>query len=622
MQSLQRALQQSSPEESNPFYRGDWLGLVLEIGTLFLLFSTMLALRNNMGDNEIDVLPLARQYAQSGWIPNDWYLNQPPGYRLLFQTIFGSLAAAVGFLATSIGGRLFCYLLLSSGIVLIARKLSLKLPFLILAVALNLSLHVYRGATPFSKVYYAGLAEEWLGKQSADALFYGIILLALGLLAISKKVGIDSSFAWLLLAGGLFLAADNHPQSIAAGEWYVGGLEAKAVAYALAFLAIALMLHSRYLWMALLFGLATSFHVLAGGYPMMAAISYLLLRRRSQLTGRNHIGLIVLIYLLGAAFAIPAVVTQLISSGPLGSLTPSFIYVFVRLPHHLNPAVWPTKWWISLIFYLSILVISLHLIKKKTRLSSPSPGDASSVLACFELFEFTLIALIPFGLGLLISPFDPQGTYLQYYPFRFGDMFLPFSTCLLFACALQYRCAQYSFLKRSSTLTLTVLIGLFLTLKTVEFKQEISALSNFPSLQPAQAELYRWTSSHTEPSAKFVVPPSSGMATFTWMTERPALVSWKLLPQTKAGIIEWYTRLSDVTGDPNLSSAIALNENTPVFTQVENILIDKYQNLKVSQIKALLKKYQARYFLTSSDTSLALPVVFRNSSYTLYRSAD
>ncbi len=575
-----------------------------------------------MGGNEIDVLPLARQYAQSSWIPDDWYLNQPPGYRLLFQTIFGSLAAAVGFLATSIGGRLLCYLLLSSGIVLIARKLSLKLPFLILAVALNLSLHVYRGATPFSKIYYAGLAEQWLGKQGADALFYGIVLLALGLLAISRKVGIDSSFAWLLLAGGLFLAADNNPQSIAAGEWYVGGLEAKAVAYALVFLAIALMLHGRYLWMALLFGLATSFHVLAGGYPMMAAVIYLLLRRRSQLTRRNHIGLIVLIYLLGAAFAIPAVVNQLISSGPLGSLTPSFIYVFVRLPHHLNPAVWPAKWWINLIFYLSILVISLQLIKKKTPPGSPSSGAALSISSCSELFEFTLIALIPFGLGLLISPFDQQGAYLQYYPFRFGDMFLPFSTCLLFACALQYRCAQYSFLKRSSALTLTVLIGVFLTLKTVEFKQEISAISSFPRLQPDRAELYRWVGSYTESSAKFVISPSSNIAEFTWVTERPTLVSWKLLPQTKAGIMEWYTRLGDVTGDPDLSSAIALGNNTPVFSQVENILIDKYKSLEVYQVEALLKKYQASYFLTSSDTSLALPIVFENSSYTLYRSAD
>jgi len=50
--------------------------------------------------NEVDILPLAKQYADPTWISGDWYLNQPPGYRLL-QALFGRLVVIWGVLATS-----------------------------------------------------------------------------------------------------------------------------------------------------------------------------------------------------------------------------------------------------------------------------------------------------------------------------------------------------------------------------------------------------------------------------------------------------------------------------------------------------------------------------------------
>ncbi len=80
-------------------------------------------LNDNMGStNEVDVLPLAKQYVDPSWIPKDWYLNQPPGYRLLFETLFGRLIVAWGFLATSVVGRLICYGLVVLGLVLIGRR--------------------------------------------------------------------------------------------------------------------------------------------------------------------------------------------------------------------------------------------------------------------------------------------------------------------------------------------------------------------------------------------------------------------------------------------------------------------------------------------------------------------
>ena len=72
-------------------------------------------------------------------------------------------------------------------------------------------------------------------------------------------------------------------------------------------------------------------------------------------------------------------------------------------------------------------------LKKK----ADSQGWNIETHARFELAEFTLIALIPFGAGMIISLFDYQGEWLQYYPFRFGDIMLTLTTCLLVAYNLQ-----------------------------------------------------------------------------------------------------------------------------------------------------------------------------------------
>lgn len=60
----------------------------LTVLAIVFLISLRYLLRDNLGNaNELDVLPIARQAADPTWIPGDWYLNQPSGYRLLFNFI-------------------------------------------------------------------------------------------------------------------------------------------------------------------------------------------------------------------------------------------------------------------------------------------------------------------------------------------------------------------------------------------------------------------------------------------------------------------------------------------------------------------------------------------------------
>jgi len=514
--------------------------------TAFL--SLKLLLDSNMGGggwNEVDVLPLAKHYADPTWIPGDWYLNQPPGYRLLFLALFGRLIAAWGFLATSLIGRLLCYGLVASGLVLIGRKLSLSLPSLLLAVALFLYINRYQG--------------------------------------------------------------------MAAYEWLVGGLEPKAVAYGFVLLAIGLMLEGRDRTMALMLGLATSFHVLVGGWAFLAVVGWLILRRRTDFADIRYLGSIFLIYLAASAFAIRPVLEQLFTPTPTVPVAPSYVYVYLRLPHHLNPLSWSSDWWIKPILYLLVLAFSIVMLRRK-RQSEKLWGQYA---ACLGLAEFTLITLLPFILGLAIAPFDSQGRLLQYYPFRLGSIMLPLNTCLLFACALEQTFTARA--RRVWLLVCIVVLSCACSLQAVSLSEQLLALRQFPSvvqeLDSEEKALCTWVRNHTPQNAIVVSPPVE-LSNFTWLAQRPTIAKFKLLPQTKAQILTWYERLGDLSGD----LALWLNRTSKNATkgEIERSLSNGYNHLTTAQAEELMVKYGADYLITSIEYPLELPIAYQNSLYILY----
>lgn len=518
---------------------------VYEIGIQVLVVMGFLSLKflldDNMGMvNEADVLPLAKQYAYPTWIPGDWYLNQPPGYRLLFETLFGRLIVAWGFLATSLVGRLLCYGLVASGLVLIGRRLGLSLPLLLLAVV-------------------------------------------------------------------LFLYT-NRNQGLVAFEWLLGGLEAKSVAYGFVLLAIALMLMGMYRLMALMLGLATSFHVLVGGWAFLATLGWLALRWSCKASVRN-LWLLLGIYLLASAFAIKPVLEQLFTTLPPSSVTPSYIYVFVRLPHHLNPLSWSSDWWIKPTIYLLVLVMSIKLLQRQQHSDRLSKQHTAQI----ELFEFTLICLVPFILGLAVAPLDSKGRLLQYYPFRLGDVMLPLNTYLIFACAL-----QQTFTGRARQVLLLfciVLLAVLCSIQSVSFHKQFLALRQFPQVDFEFKALCNWVRTQTLTDATVISPPVD-FVDFTWLAERPTIAKFKLLPQTKTGILEWYDRLSDLSGDLSPWSTTTGIKNSK--REIKQALTTGYNHLTTVQVDGLMTKYRATYFMTRIEHQLDLPMAYHNSRYVIY----
>ncbi|WP_448604163.1 DUF6798 domain-containing protein [Thermoleptolyngbya sp.] len=531
-----------------------WLPVLLLVG----LVSLRCLLVGNMGQvNETNILPFARQQFNPDWLPQDWYLNQPPGYRVPFIAIFGRMADAWGFLPTSIIGRLLGYTGLSAGLVFLSRRIGLSVPLLLLAMILFL--YVNTG-----------------------------------------------------------LSGASGAQGTVSREWLFGGIEPKIPAYTCILFAIGLLLEGRIVMAGLLLGVATSFHTLVGGWAFLSAMAWLVLWRRDLLRHWGQTGKMLALYAAGAVFSIRPVLQQLTTQTPEGRFSESFVYVFIRTPHHLNPLSWDGGWWFKPVTLLAIALGSAYLLrsiaKQRRQLQTPTHR------ARMGLTAFLLCSLIPFAAGLLAAPFDTEGKFLQYYPFRFGDIMLPLNACLLGCCALEqaFGTPVGQATQRLRRVSLWI-VAAVCAAQAVVFVQQAIALQDFPSraqrIDRDGKALCEWIQQNTRRDDIFVTPPVE-LDNFHWLAERATIAKFKLVPPSSEGIPEWIDRLTRLSGDVNPWDDIRRDRNNSL--RIQRRMTRGYRNLSTEQALNLMQTYSAAYFLSKGLPKLDLPVVYQNEDYTLY----
>lgn len=524
--------------------------LIITTLAVFILIVISELLKGNMTNNEPGKLLLARQYVDPGWIPQDFYINQPQKYQIIFQFIFGKLSMATGFLATSIIGRLTYYL-----------------------------------------------------------------LFALGVTLLSAEIGIN--FYSLLLATILFL----NKQGMIAGEWIIGKLGPKGFSYAFISIALWLVLKRYYIPMAIILGLATSFHVLVGGYATISIALFLVLQilsRQIECPSLRKIGAMFIVYIVFGCFSIIPIF-QHFNSSSVDSIdshfTASYIYVFLRNPHHLNPLAWSIKMWLWLVFYISLATLICFLIHQNKFPFNSSYLSRQQKSACSQLSIFALIALIPFVLGLVISPIDRDGKFLQYYPFRFGDAILPMIACLLSCRALE--CSFSPIKARKVFISFcAVLVAMTYVYRGIVFIGQAFALQGFPwnypnGIRSNGKALFTWIKDNTSENSIIISPPAK-FNEFTWLSERATVAKFKHVPSDDAAIHVWYERLNDLAGNPTKWKKVGFAASKQ--------LNDGYENLTTRQVKSLMLKYKAKYFMTASHHQLDLPIAYQDREYIIYSS--
>ncbi len=199
--------------------------LPMMVASVFALLSINFAVGENVTQSELDVLALAKQFANPDWLPGDWQLNEPVTARLAFVVVLYPLVKFLPLVAVSIIGRLTGFAILSLGLAMIGRRIRLNAPTVCVAVGI----YIWLGQS------FLDASDSLFKRFEAHVLAYGFLLLALNALLDRRLkrtavfAGLATSFHFLVGGWGtLALALTAWSQGvgvrrerlIAIGYWF------------------------------------------------------------------------------------------------------------------------------------------------------------------------------------------------------------------------------------------------------------------------------------------------------------------------------------------------------------------------------------------------------------------
>jgi hypothetical protein len=339
-----------------------------------------------------------------------------------------------------------------------------------------------------------------------------LLLLATGFAALARRLVPDRPAALAAIAAILLAASLGN----LSGEWVVGGLESKVLAYGLLAWSAANGLGGRRWLAAVLCGLAVSAHPIVGGWGVVLGV----LARpwpidRARLT---QAALLVLC-------ALPGVIPVLGLLGD-GSAKADSLQVFARLGHHLVPARFSPA---AVAVYCLVLLAWL-LGRRGTKRTREEAWWTRLVLSA------VLVAVVGAALALDRPPGDSsldrlRIVLMKFYPYRLVDVLLPAALSITVA-GLLARCCSLAQRLAIAASMLAVALAL-------------PAADRNPSRLTPEA-LADWTRTcewiDTNLPADAIVLTPRGSWAFKWYAQRAEFVVFKDCPQDAAGILEWDRR--------------------------------------------------------------------------------
>lgn len=386
-----------------------------------------------------------------------------------------------------------------------------------------------------------------------------------------------------------------------AGEWIVGGVEAKVFAYVLVLLAVEALLKNRWNRVWLLLGGAAAFHVLVGGWSVVAAgFAWLSSDRANRPTLRSMVPALVGGFALSLPGLLPALwLTQGVDPEIVNQANQ--IYVYERLPHHLAPHTLRAG------ELMARLLRTLGMLAALAALAAAVPnGERVRRLRAFVVGSI-LLALIGFAIALATGDNHELGAkLLRYYWFRLFDFAVPLSVAMFAALLLS---AWQLTRPKWTAAALAALLGLC----AWHFTDVMQARREY-RFPPADRKMSdaddwraacEWIAARTPEEAVFLTPRMA--STFHWYANRSAVVAHKNIPQDAAGIVEWWDRLDqihryDYGGERRHWQSLA--------------------DEGAARLQELAKQYHAQYVVTENTPPLALPLLYQNDTYAVYRLDD
>lgn len=411
------------------------------------------------------------------------------------------------------------------------------------------------------------------------------LLLAWGWRRLSFAVA--PKFGWAAITGAAAVAIGERFHM--AGEWIVGGCEAKVVAYALVFSGLADLVRGRWNRTLLQFGAASAYHVLVGGWSFVAAgTAWLVAGRDRPVLSKWLPGLVV-----GGLFALAGLWPAMnLGQGvdAATSIEANRIYVDERLAHHLDPR-YLVEHFGSRQFILWASWIAVCFAIPATR-------------GLRRLRHFTLGAGLLALVGLAIGYFVPvessaRASLLRFYWFRLADV-MPAIGLSLEAAAFAASSTQ-SGVRRLLIGVLAAIGAAHLVAVFVERAASPNARSEnlaYPDNLESWRDVCHWIRKETPRDALFLTPRPFG--TFNWYAERADAGVWKNVPQDARSLVEWRRRLNELYFD----GAVWLNY------------------VPLERIRRFARKYDVDYLVTYREPPLALPQVYANNDFVVYSLAE
>ncbi len=437
---------------------------------------------------------------------------------------------------------------------------------------------------------------------------------------------------WSILSAALLLLLARNFNW--AREQAIGGFEAKTIAYGLVFLALESVVRQRWPSAFLWAGAAGAFHVLVGGWTVVALVLAWALSGSS----RPSVWSLMPALIGGLVLALPGIVPTLNlmrGAGPDVAGEAARIYVFDRLPHHLVFHTFGTWYYLRHgLLFLASLVIAWRLWThdQARRLSLVIVGAATIAVFGILIDLAGLMNMQIEGRSLLeyqlrVAP------RLRLYWFRLEDALLPAATALVFVAWLSR--LQMSRPLRANWLLIAAMVTAGLNIADLcywrsQVRVPDSVIQQRPTFDsrprwwldeprpisrmfrplPGSDRLLtaeewlahwqdvcRWINEQTPAEARFMTPRRQ--QTFTWYAGRAQVASWKDIPQDARSIIAWKRALDDLY--PNVDSH--WREDLAAFSDGELVV--------------LARRYECQYIVidrTRSSRRIELPSV-----YPLYR---
>ena len=411
--------------------------------------------------------------------------------------------------------------------------------------------------------------DHFLGSEDGHAFFFWAFGWVTLFLPLPATAWLGRFLIWLLLAwswqrvsyacvpcrllavltAALFVCLMHYGHF--AGEWVVGGVEAKGFSFACLLFALGYLVRDRWAPAWLFLGVATAFHVLVGGWSLCCLLFVSLMNRGIRGTLQSWCPI-----LLAALFALPGIwpaiqLTDVATAEQISAANE--IYVFERLSHHLV---------FHRIFYSQGGIFAWRF------------GALLAGWICFawvfrrvdrvqRLYALVAAAVAIALVGVLIDQVTlwhraVAAFWLRFYWFRLADVMVPLGVAI--GAGLWWHTVRLErHLLGQSLLTLLLLfVGTGLGTRTLERrvqKRPAAMIQPDPAL-PDQVlsawerdadwvRVCQWIRNNTQPGSRFLTPLRQ--QTFKWYAHRSEVATRKDVPQNARALLEWHERMQLVT---------------------------------------------------------------------------